>query len=131
VHNPYHGAWCLDELEFYGKSKYSPMTDATPFTACHFTPIWSENDKVYRQDGAGAYVDKKSRHHRDVPMTCLLGNNNKIMSMEIKVCDKNTAGTKADFMAQITNWNDGTCSTPIAGRQLVDIPSYILGVFSY
>jgi hypothetical protein len=126
VRNPYSDAWCFDGLDFYGKSKYSTLIDTTPFTACHFTAIWSEDNTVYRQDGAGSYIDENYEHHREVPMKCELGFNSKIMSMEIKACNKNTTRTKADFMGQFTNWNDGNCSTPIEGllkpNEFVQLP---------
>jgi len=114
VQNPYHGGWCLNGLDFYGNSKYSQLTDDTPFTSCHFTPIWSENDKVYRQDGDD-WMDQNAEHHRDIPFICEMGKSNTIMKMEIKVCDKDTAGTEAQFTATFTNWNHGTCSTTIEG----------------
>lgn len=100
---------------FIAKKKNTQVTDHTPFTSCQFTPIWSEGNTVYRQDGAGNYIDDDYRPYRDVPISCEMGLGNKIMSMDIKVCNKDTAGTNALFTATFTNWNHGTCSTSIEG----------------
>ena len=88
------------------------MTNTIPFTACSFAPFWSDSNVVKKEE------DSDWKNYRDVAIKCDLGNNNMTMSMEVKVCNTNSAGTRAIFKAVFTNWNNQTCETPMEGEHL-------------